>query len=190
MNINEILKNIPDKRDNKGTTSIQFKKDLIDFFQKNEEKNNTIVELGTHNGYSTMVLSYLFENVITIDINYQNTLLAKSFNQNRDNIIFLTEDAYKYSWWESDEDITAVFVDTVHEYDSVVLDINNCLKIDNKCYIIFDDYGLFPDVKRAIDDSIESGKLKFITHIGEPSGSDCRKGKTLKDWEGIICKKG
>ena len=68
------------------------------------------------------------------------------------------------------------------------MNIENCLKIDKECYIIFDDYGMFEDVKRAIDEYVESKKLKFVKYIGEPAGSDCRPGKILKDWEGIICR--
>jgi len=181
-----ILENIPDKRENKGTTSLKFKKDLIEFYK--DKNNDTIIELGTHFGYSTKVLSHLFENVITFDNNYEKTCLARAFNQKRDNITYFTEDAYKYHWWETSNQVSAVFIDTVHVYNNVVMDIENCLKINNECHIIFDDYGMFTDVKRAVDEYIENKKLEFIKFIGEPAGSDCRPGKILKDWEGVICK--
>lgn len=190
MKIEEILNKIPDKRENKGTTTLQFKKDLINFFVSFGGKNiSTIVELGTHHGYSTKILSYVFENVITFDINPDSSQKAEAFNCDRGNIAYYVEDAYKYEWWNSSEKIDAVFVDTIHTYDCVIADIENCLKIDNECYIVFDDYGLFPDVKRAVDEYLESKKIQFVKYLGEPAGSDCRKGKTLKDWEGIICKK-
>ena len=187
MNIDEILKNIPDKRENKGTTSLKFKKDLIDFYKL--KNNDTVVELGTHYGYSTRVLSYLFKNVITFDNNYERTCIAKAFNQKRDNITYFTENAYEYRWWETSDQINAIFIDTIHVYENVVLDIENCLKIDNECHIIFDDYGMFTDIKRAVDEYIENNKISFVKYIGEPEGSDCRPGKILKDWEGVICKK-
>lgn len=186
MKVQEILNNIPDKRDNKGTTTLQFKKDLIEFFK---EKNiNTIVELGTHQGYSTRILSYIFQNVITFDINIENSTKAQIFNKDRKNIEYHIQDAYIYPWWEISKNIDAIFVDTVHTYESVTKDIKNCLKIDNECYIIFDDYGLFEEVKKAVDEHIASGELEFISHVGESAGSNCRPGKQLEDWEGIICK--
>ena len=182
----EILNNIPDKRENKGTTTLQFKKDLINFFK---EKNiSTVVELGTHHGYSTRILSYIFEEVLTLDINVDSVDKAKALNQDRENITYYIEDAYKYKWWDLSEDIGAVFIDTVHTYSCVLDDISNYLKIDNECFVIFDDYGLFEEVKKAVDESMDAGVFQFIQHIGEPSGSDCRPGKELKDWEGVICK--
>lgn len=189
MQIDELLEDIPDKRENKGTTSLRFKRDLIDFFQKKNKNKGTLVELGTHNGFSTKVLSHLFQNVATFDNNYENTCKAKCFNQEVDNITYHIEDVYEYDWWKVSNDISAVFVDTVHTYEKVVLDIENCLKIENECYIIFDDYGLFEEVKKAVDEYTENKKIEFVKYIGEPKGSDCRVGKTLQDWEGIVCKK-
>ena len=186
IQVEKILEGIPVKRENKGTTSLQFKKDLIDFYS--DKKMNTIIELGTHYGYSTKVLSHLFKNVITFDNNYQNICLARAFNQRRENIVYFTEDAYQYHWWSTAKKIDAVFVDTVHVYENVVQDIENCLKIDNECHIIFDDYGMFVDVKRAVDEYVENKKFEILKFIGEPEGSDCRPGKILKDWEGVICR--
>ena len=56
----EVLKNIPEKNlDNKGTTSLKWKKDVIDFFTgKNIDK---CLEIGTHKGHSTRILSELFK---------------------------------------------------------------------------------------------------------------------------------
>lgn len=186
--IEKVLSKTPDKRENKTTTSLQFKRDLIDFFTKNNKKNGTIVELGTDHGYTTKVLSYLFKNVITFDIEPQRTNIAKVYNQSRENIAYFTEDTYSYSWWKVSNKIDAIFVDVTHAYENVILDIKNCLKIDNECYIIFDDYGLFNGVKKAVDEYIENKKLSFVKHIGESVGSDCRPGKLLQDWEGIICR--
>ena len=185
----EILKNIPDKRNNKGTTTLRFKEDLIDFFTKNSKDNNAVIELGTHHGWSTWVLSHLFPHVMTFDNNEKSVHRARAFNHQKTNIVYYVEDIYECDWWSVSDNISAVFVDAVHSYECVILDIKNCLKIANECYIIFDDYGLFEDVKRAVDEYVESKKLSFVKYIGEPAGSDCRTGKVLQDWEGIICKK-
>ena len=51
------------------------------------------------------------------------------------------------------------------------------------------DYGLFPEVKRAVDEYIESGVLELKTYLGMPSGTFYAKtqNKILQDWEGLIC---
>ena len=56
-------------------------------------------------------------------------------------------------------------------------------------YIIFDDYGLFPDIKRAIDEYIESGKFEILTYLGHQKGTIIPKtqNKILKHFEGIVC---
>ena len=58
MNIEKILENIPDKRESKNTTSLKFKKDLIEYFK--DLNLNRCIEVGTHVGYSTRILSFLF----------------------------------------------------------------------------------------------------------------------------------
>ena len=62
-----------------------------------------------------------------------------------------------------------------------------------ECYIIFDDYGLDvheEEVKLAIDEYINSGKIEIVKKIGHESGHTFggSLGRTLKDSEGIICR--
>ena len=83
---------------------------MIDFFLENSELNDrSVIELGTHYGYTTKVLSYLFREVITFDNSYQMTSMARAFNQERDNIVYFTEDVYNYDWWPTSEAIGAVW---------------------------------------------------------------------------------
>ena len=56
MNIDTILSEVQDKRDNRSTTSYKFKKDIIDFFSPLKLKN--CIEVGTANGDTTRILSY------------------------------------------------------------------------------------------------------------------------------------
>jgi hypothetical protein len=58
----------------------------------------------------------------------------------------------------------------------------------NALTIVFDDYGMFPEVKKAIDDLVKQGTMDVVQKIGEVAGQSPRVGKTLKDSEGIICK--
>jgi len=85
--------------------------------------------------------------------------------------------------------VDVVFIDCVHTYEHLRSDINNSLYTFDKPILMFDDYGLFPDLKKLIDEYIESGKLKLLTKIGQHTGKIYPKtmNKILKDREGIIC---
>jgi predicted O-methyltransferase YrrM len=179
-----ILENIPDKRQNKNTTSLKFKTDIIDYFK--DLNLNRCIEVGTSQGYSTRVLSFLFNEVITLENNIDCIHHAINFNSDRTNITYLHGDVYNSDW-----DVTSVdaaFIDCVHTYDAVMYDIKQSLKRNAK-YLIFDDYGLpesVPSVKAAVDEFIKNNPGVKVTHIGEPKGSEPRLGRQLIDWEGII----
>ena len=183
--MNTILSNIPDKRKDKNTTSLQFKKDLIEFFKNMQLKN--CVEIGTSLGYSTYVLSHLFESVTTIDIDINNIQKASKFNSERTNITFLHGNSTT-SEWDMDCKFDVAFIDADHSHNAVLKDIDTCIKYGtNTMYIVFDDYGLPDGVKPAVDEVLNKGILKVIKYIGEPAGNEPRIGKPLVDWEGIIC---
>lgn len=185
---NSILENIPDKRVDKNTTSLKFKQDLIDFFEP--KQLSYCIEIGTSLGYSTYILSSLFKNVTTIDNNINNIQRAMQFNSGRDNIEFLHGDVYN-SEWGIDTKADVVFIDAIHTYEHVLIDINNAIKHSTSdAYIVFDDYGLpsVAGVKKAIDEMIQNGTLTFITYIGEDIGSEPRVGIPLVAREGIITK--
>jgi len=184
----DILNNIPDKRVDKNTTSLKFKQDLIDFFES--QQLSYCIEIGTSQGYSTYILSNLFDRVTTIDNNITNIENAIRLNSDRDNIEFLHGDVYE-SDWGIDQKADVIFIDAIHTYEHVTMDIRNA--INNAlpdAYIVFDDYGLptLPGVKQAIDEMISRGVLLFVTYVGEPAGSDPRVGIPLIDHEGIITK--
>ena len=54
---------------------------------------------------------------------------------------------------------------------------------------MFDDYGLYPDLKKLIDEYVECEKLEVLQTIGQHAGKIYPKtqNKVLKDREGIIC---
>ena len=167
MNIEKILENIPDKRESKNTTSLKFKKDLIEYFK--DLNLNRCIEVGTHVGYSTRILSFLFDEVITLENNMDNIKRAQLFNQDRDNITYMYGDVYSSDWDVPDSDVS--FIDCVHTYDAVLYDIKQSLKRNVK-YLIFDDYGLFGEIKNAVDSFISTNKEKIkISYIGEPTRS-------------------
>ena len=80
MNKYDILNDIPDKREQVKTTSLKFKKDLIDFFG-NDYKNKRCLEIGTHKGYTTRILSNLFKKVVTCEIETDLINFAKNLKE-------------------------------------------------------------------------------------------------------------
>ena len=195
MNFEQILKDIPDKRQDKDTTSLKFKKDLIEFFGE-DWKDKTCLEIGTNRGYTTRILSFLFKKVITCEYDSELVSFAKNVNKDRDNIEFLQKDVYQSTW--DFENIDVSFIDCVHEYANVMHDIQKSLQLvksNKEMILVFDDYGLpkpphrEKDVKDAVDQYVdEHPSFDLVKYIGEDKGSDCRPGKILKAEEGVICK--
>ena len=63
----DILNGIPDKTQEKNTTSLKFKKDLIEYLG-DDYKDKTCLEIGTNKGYTTRILSFLFKKVSPVKI--------------------------------------------------------------------------------------------------------------------------
>tara|TARA_R100001230_G_C5611265_1_gene122769 strand:+ start:137 stop:787 length:651 start_codon:yes stop_codon:yes gene_type:complete len=199
------------KTQNLITTSLKFKEDFINYFQNHNEKN--IVEVGCAYGYSTMILSTLFKNVFTINDNFpneqgDNTIFIENKISNKDyydkidvdiksdtehdfsNITYIRQDSYgERGWADIIQNIDVSFVDCVHTYSAVESDVENSLNLGVGT-IVFDDYGLFPDVKKCVDDYIEYGVLKVEEYIGLEKGVyDFQNGQQREflDYEGVIC---
>lgn len=183
MDIDKILENIPDKFQHKTTTSHKFKKDLFEFFNKPEFKNMVCLEIGSNIGYTTRVLSYLFKEVI--GFNLDNVELASKFNSDRPNVRYYAQDVYNSILPIDYGDV--FLIDAVHTYDAVINDTLRSLKFksEEKKYFIYDDYGSFPEIKRAINDLIEYNKIKIVKKIGHsPEEKFTRE---LTEYEGLIC---
>tara|TARA_Y100000310_G_scaffold15671_1_gene15749 strand:- start:700 stop:1323 length:624 start_codon:yes stop_codon:yes gene_type:complete len=195
VEVKHILSGIPDKSEYKETTSLKFKKDVINFFNKSEFKNKTVLELGTNHGHTARVLSFIFGKVITMDWREEpNLRMAKELNEDRDNIVYIQKDLYKEQW-NINEKVDVFFIDCVHDFNNVYSDINNCSKIANDLsYFVFDDYGFGSyyqggGVKSAVDKFVEMNEgFEIIKHIGHSSGETIREGKPFLDSEGVICK--
>lgn len=186
-----ILNEVGDKRDDRHTTSHKFKKELSDFFSDINLK--TCIEVGTASGNTTRILSYLFERVVTIELNEKSISAARILNSDRNNIEYLHGNAYE-SDWDLKENFEVAFIDCVHQYDFVASDYNKCKSLGAK-YFIFDDYGLnesTPSVKAFVDSMVEKNHLEIVKYIGEPKGTKLWKKFSredeLIDWEGVITK--
>ena len=85
--IESLLKLVPEKFEWRNTTSKKFKYDVYNFFNKDEFKNLSCLEIGCAKGHTTLILSKLFKNVyginayeaVTIDI--LNSLKLRSNNK-------------------------------------------------------------------------------------------------------------
>ena len=187
-----ILSKIPDKTKDKNTTSLKFKKDLIEYLG-DEYRDKICLEVGTSKGYTTRILSFLFKKVITCEIDKNLIEFAKDINKDRDNIEFLHKDVYEGVPWGF-EDISVVFIDCNHRMDYVMSDIEHSLELckpNEEILLIFDDYGLntlWKGVKEAIDEYDDDLRFEIIKEIGQPEGWSYRENMTLRASEGIICK--
>ena len=134
------LTGVVDKMENKNTTSLKFKHDLIQYFQYVEGSEDfTCVEVGAAHGYSTHVLAQLFKKVYSIEFNKSNLIDAQTFNQKHSNIIWRNIDAYTESW-EINETVNVSFIDCIHDYRHTTLDINRSIGLGKDImYLVFDD---------------------------------------------------
>ena len=183
----DILRNLPDKTESKTTTSLKWKSDFIDYFRDDKYKKMKILEVGSSLGASSRILSFLFEKVIAIDTLHDRHEKSAKLNYDRDNIEFVNKDVYGQPW--DFEPVEVVFIDCVHDYQHVKSDIDNAIKTFNKPIIVFDDYGLFPEIKTAVDEYVVKGVLKVEKYLGQPAGTRYEKtlNKVLQDWEGLVC---
>jgi len=183
-----LLEDVIDKSESKTTTSLKFKADVIDFFRDTEYTKKTLVEIGSSLGHGTKVLSKLFKKVIAVDVSPEKHDYAREYLGEVDNVEFKLMDVYGQRW-DFEEKDSIVFIDCVHDYQHLKSDIDNAMSTFDKPVIIFDDYGLFPDLKQLIDEYVVQGKLKILKKIGEHPGKFYPKtqNKILRDSEGLIC---
>lgn len=176
---------IPDKSEFKSTTSLKWKEDLCKFLS--DYSICTVLELGSNLGYTTNVIAEYVEKVTSFDNNQKNLDFSKKLNKDYTNIEYIRKDVYKESWGIETYDMC--IVDCVHKYSHVKTDIEKCIGYDIK-YLVFDDYGLFPQVKKAVDYFIDNGYLEVVRYIGHKKEHRFpnTQNKVLKDFEGIICK--
>ena len=182
-----LLKDSVRKSKSKTTTSMKFKADVVDFF-RNNFTDKTVLEIGTSLGYGTKTLSGLFKKVITVDNSIEKLNYASEYLKSFNNIDIILMDVYNQRW-DFNENVDVVFIDCVHTYQHLKSDIENSLNTFDKPIIFFDDYGLFPDLKKLIDEYIDVGKFKILKKIGQHTGKIYPKtqNKVLVDREGIIC---
>lgn len=183
------LQAVPDKDTWKTTTTRIFKLNIAQFLCRKPKKK--IVELGAAQGHTSYFISPLASKVLAIDYDQKNCDLIKDLKC--DNVDVLQEDLYssEFTAYMKNQQFDVAIIDAVHVYDNVKKDISNA-KLAGVKDFIFDDYGAFPDVKRAVDefinDEIKNNRKVTSFVIGMPPGSNYPNTsfQILKDWEGII----
>jgi hypothetical protein len=187
-----LLAGIPDKSEWRTTTSHKFKTDLIEFFSDEKYGDETALEIGTHMGHTTYVLSHLFNNVITIN---KNPIDENYFCVGIDNIQYLVMNSYRPQGWPHWDwrKVSVCLIDAGHVYDAVKLDIQNALKLPKKNkFLIFDDFGKENNgVNQAVEEMVWLGHMDIVAYIGHEKGdvikTDGQKDLVFTDYEGVIC---
>jgi hypothetical protein len=186
-----MLLGIPDKDVHGTTTSHKMKKDIIDFFSDSKFSDATVLEIGTHMGHTTRILSELFKKVITIN---KNPVDENYICSDIDNIEYIQMNSYQQQGWPVWDngwiDASVIMIDAAHSYDAVKMDIRNTLRLlyDGEKYVIFDDYGQHKmgGVKQAVDEAVWLGNMEIVKYIGvEPNTTFGNL--TFEDYEGVIC---
>jgi hypothetical protein len=168
------------------TCSDEMRNDISDFFSKNADY--IIAEIGSHKGYSTRILSKMFSKVYAVDNSIEWTNFNKEYNNDINNIEYINLDIYIQNWNKIPENVDVCFIDAIHTYEHCKSDIINSInRFKNLQYIIFDDYGVWPGVKKVVDEMIQNNILIFEKFIGLTTipGPD---GDVTNSHEGIICK--
>ncbi len=191
MNEHKGIKLSFDKREDKNTVTHQFKIDLIDMFEDDKWKSCSVLEVACYKGYTTSILSKLFERVWAVESNKSFLESTKKYNEKNTNIRYIRENVYAGRKWKRFPIADVVFIDCNHDYKSVTSDLEQSIEhLNDGGFIVMDDYGLFWQLKDAVHDFIKKmdGQITIHKYIGEPEGSTARKGKVMNDWEGIILK--
>lgn len=192
MNVEELKKSLVDKTSNKSTTSKKFKLDLINNFAQENSKEYTCLEVGTHWGYTTNVLSHLFKEVITIEGVPTNIQKAMEVNKDRVNIQYVQQELYLQPWWNFNlPPYQVAFIDAGHQYHQCVSDTWNVITHckSDFLYIVYDDFGNphpHNGVARCVTDYKLSGHLEVLKVIGESTGFEYKPNTKLNNDEGVI----
>lgn len=191
VEIETLLAKIPEKESFISTTSKQFKLDVINFFNKPEFKEKIAMEMGCDQCHSTVILAALFKYVYALD-NVPNAEAEAFLKQcgvtNASRILCDLYDENPLPVSTAD----VVFVDAWHTYEGVHTDVLNALNLPSKekKYFIFDDVGIYPEIKRAVEEFFAEGKLKLVKKIGraphDPQHLWFMPNLKLEDYEGLI----
>ena len=159
-----ILQNIPDKFDSKTTTSKRFKTELYNFIIKNNVKS--ILEIGSSVGHTAYFLGHFVDTFSCVELDASRVVKIKNLCKDLDSVVCYRKDVYRDAWDFEYHDM--IIIDCVHYYKHVKSDIENALKL-KPIYLVFDDYGLIPEVKRAVDEYVDRN-INQASHLPRSAG--------------------
>jgi len=169
------------------TCSDKMRVDIANFFK--DMSGFKIAEIGSHKGYSTRILSKIFSHVYAVDNSIEWTNFNKCYNKDIHNIDYINLDIYKENWDKLPTNVDVVFIDADHSYNGCKSDImNSIIRFKDLKYIVLDDYGVWPGVKKIVDELLTNKTLIFEQFIGvnDVPGPNNKIFNNVK--EGIICR--
>ena len=172
-----------DIHDDIFTCSARMRNDIIDFFRDKELM--TMLEIGTHKGYTNKSLAPFFKKIIGTEILDEHIDFFKKHNQVENNEI--RKFNVYYDDWKTLPEVDVVFIDCVHSYDGCKMDVSNTLKrYPNIKYIIFDDYEVWAGVHEVVSEFVNEGIFKIEKLIGLDSLIDGKPTNRKGKQEGCI----
>ena len=146
-------------------------------FAKQIPENSVIVELGTYQGGSAILIGLACKEksmeIFTIDNYTQKLPLASSKETVEANFVKFGCKNVKIIEGDSVEiarvwtlPITMLFIDSGHTYEEVRKDIEAWLgKVVKNGVVLFDDYDSWMGVTKAVNEAIEDKRLGFDNHL-------------------------
>ena len=152
---------------------------------KSDYKINNILEIGTHNGRTSSILSKLFPKAIitTIDLEDNNPIFKNTYYRNKDlnlfiknrnklisqqkNINFIQMNSLNLSF--SNKNIPRqdlIWVDGAHGYPIVSADITNSIRLMNKRSILMCD-DIWKKTKRNDNMYVSNASYETLSSFGE-----------------------
>jgi len=187
----ELLSKIQHKDKVKATTTLKFKKDVIDILLECPFEGD-ILEVGTSSGNTTAVLAtvakQLGKQVYGFDHSVEQVRNADKLcsSLGLDNYKIIEKDVYNEEW--DLENIGFVLIDCIHTEKNLRMDIQNAIgvSINQNPIIVIHDYGLVTKKGDKVIDFIKSSEdLKVVKYIGEEKDWNALGSGTVIDWEGV-----
>lgn len=139
-------------------------------------QDSVIVEIGSFRGKSTCFIAEGIGNkrcqFFAVDIWLERKCSLEKFLENtkayKDKITPLKGFSYDIvKNWPAERKIDFLWIDGDHSYEGVKRDIADWLALVKKDgYVLFHDYRDAAGVKRAVDELVDSKKIKFIKIVG------------------------
>ena len=193
-NTEDILGKLQHKDKFKSTTTLKFKRDIIEILSNGFEGN--ILEIGANTGNTTVVLAWMGKvlNKKVYSFEFVPSHIAKATERCRSfglECDIIHKDVYKEKW--DINNIGCVFIDCVHTEKCFEQDMENAVKITSwasKPILLVHDYGLQLLDGESISNVIKRNDKKYVVekYIGENNNwNPVGTGKVI-DWEGVQLK--